>query len=114
MPELNWNLDILLLYLSNATMRILPEARDRVFQDMANRLMEWEDISVDEMRAAFHSFGKVLIETCSDCGTVLEPGELCCIKRPRRPSDGTLPPLPPSPVVQYTHPDHSALKELLL
>ena len=46
-------LDAFLLYLANATMCIPEEYKKRVFQDMAAKLMEWDDITVEQIRAAF-------------------------------------------------------------
>ena len=116
MPELDWDLNTLVLFLSHATMCIPEVYRNRVFQDMALKLMEWDGFTMRELQAAYNRFGRDLKEICLLCDSLLEPGEACCeyegqLAAIKPPSDDNLPPLPPSPVAQDEHPDHSASEE---
>lgn len=117
MPELNWNLDTLLLFLSHATLSIPDEYKDRVFKGMADKLMEWEHIPMAELQEAYHPFG-VALHPCDHCGYHLEPGECCCDYEGQlclsiTPlSTDSLPPLPPSPVESESRLDHIALEGL--
>ena len=66
------NLEALFLLLGNATMCIPEKHRDRVFQDMAYKLMEWYDVSRVELRKAFDNHGIVLEELCHECNTLIQ------------------------------------------
>ena len=110
MPELIWNLDTLILYLSHSTLRIPEIYRERVFRDMSLKLKECEGFEFSELHKAIARFYMSLEEYCVACGETIEPGDICC--EIKRLSVDKLPPLPPSPAIQGSHPDHSALEEL--
>jgi hypothetical protein len=63
------------LYLANATMCIDEEAKDTVWNDMAYKLIEWNDVSRDELRAVFRAFGAKYEELCAGCNEPLPDGE---------------------------------------
>lgn len=85
--KLEWDIDTLFLYLSRATRCISKDDRYTVFNDMAYKLMEWDNVSRCELRDVFNKFGCEFKELCAhcfeelkSCETIEEP--LCeeCIK----------------------------------
>jgi hypothetical protein len=89
MPELDFDLNTLLLFLNHATKRIPEEYQDIVFEDMASQLMEWDDFTFEELQETFRHFGRDLRSDLT------------------RPS-GDSSQRHPSPVEPESHPDHSA------
>ena len=65
------NLEALFLLLGNATMCIPEKHRNRVFQDMAYKLIEWYTVSRVELRKIFYNHGIVLEELCYECNTTI-------------------------------------------
>ena len=72
---LNFSLYSFFLYLANATMCIDEEAKDQVWNDMAYKLIEWNDVSRDELRAVFREFGATFEELCYSCNEKLAEKE---------------------------------------
>jgi hypothetical protein len=72
------------LYLANATLRIPDDLKNRVFQDMAYKLMEWDDVKRDEIRKVLRQFDIKLDEICEDCNEPLpehdDQGDARCDK----------------------------------
>jgi hypothetical protein len=64
---LHWDLKTLFLFLANSTMCINDEAANRVWNDMAYKLMEWNNTSRCELRAVFNKFDMQFQELCSSC-----------------------------------------------
>ena len=73
--SLNLSLYSFFLYLANATMCIDDEAKDQVWNDMAYKLIEWNDVSRDELRLVFYEFGAPFEELCHACNHKLPEGE---------------------------------------
>ena len=69
--SLHFSLHSLFLYLANATLCIDEEAKDKVWNDMAYKLIEWNDVSRDEIRAVFCDFGAKFEELCHSCNEPL-------------------------------------------
>ena len=65
--NLDWSLDTLFLYLSHSTMCISEEDKHKVFNDMAYKLMEWNNTSRCELRVVFRKHGCKFIEFCFNC-----------------------------------------------
>jgi len=65
----------LFLYLANATMCIDEQAKDKVWNDMAYKLIEWNDTPRDELRAVFREFWVQFEELCSGCNEQLPEGD---------------------------------------
>ena len=63
------------LYLANATMCIDEESKDIVWNDMAYKLIEWNNTSRDELRAVFRQFNAKFEELCHGCNEDLPEGE---------------------------------------
>ena len=70
--KLVWNLDTLFLYLSHSTMCIGEEHKKQVFNDMAYKLIEWNNTSRCELRAVFRKLGCEFEELCANCNEPLE------------------------------------------
>ena len=70
--KLDWTLDTLFLYLSHSTMCISEEDKHKVFNDMAYKLMEWNNTSRCELRVVFRKLGCKFIEFCSKCYEEIE------------------------------------------
>jgi len=73
--NLDWTLDTLFLYLSHSTMCISEEDKHKVFNDMAYKLMEWNNTSRCELRVVFRKLGCKFIEFCFNCYDELDS---CC------------------------------------
>ena len=73
--SLHLSLYTFFLYLANATMCIDEEAKDKVWNDMAYKLIEWNDVSRDELRAVFREFGATFEELCHGCNEPLPSEE---------------------------------------
>ena len=71
MISLNLSVHDIFLYLANATMRIPDIQKYRVFQDMAYKLMEWDNVPRDEIRKVLRQFGMKLDEQCESCNEPL-------------------------------------------
>jgi hypothetical protein len=69
--SLHLSLYTFFLYLANATMCINEEAKDKVWNDMAYKLIEWNDTPRDELRAVFREFGAHFEELCYGCNEKL-------------------------------------------
>ena len=69
--SLHFSLHSLFLYLANATLCIDDESKDQVWNDMAYKLIEWNDVSRDEIRAVFRDFGAKFEELCHSCNEPL-------------------------------------------
>jgi len=67
MTTLNWDLKTLFLYLANATLCIDDKSKDKVFNDMAYKLMEWDNVSRRELRKILQEFDVKFEELCTDC-----------------------------------------------
>ena len=70
--DLKIDIDGLFLLLGNATMCIPSKHSERVFQDMAYKLMEWYDISRADLRKALWIHGIHLEELCYECNTLIK------------------------------------------
>ena len=69
---MNIDLEALFLLLGNAT-TCIPEAhRNRVFQDMAYKLMEWYDTPRVELRKILEIHGTRMEERCYECNTLIK------------------------------------------
>jgi len=71
MTTLNWDLKTLFLYLANATLCIDDKSKDKVFNGMAYKMMEWDTISRCELRKVIQEFGIQFEELCSNCNEPL-------------------------------------------
>jgi len=71
MTTLNLSVYELFLYLANATLCISEESKNKTFQHMAYKLMEWDNVSRDEIRAVFQQFDMKLDELCEGCNEPL-------------------------------------------
>ena len=67
MADLAINIEALFALLSNATVSIPEKHKNKVFQDMAYKLIEWYTVSRVELRKIFYSHDIVLKELCYDC-----------------------------------------------
>jgi hypothetical protein len=70
--QLDWDLDRLFLFLSHATMCIGQQNIRRVFNDMAYKLMEWQDVSRRDLRRVFAKLDFVMEELWANCHDELE------------------------------------------
>ena len=61
-------LDAFLLYLADATTSIPEEYKKRVFHTMAEKLMEWDNITVEQIRAAFAKLDMTFEERVAPAG----------------------------------------------
>ncbi len=64
---LHWDLKTLFLFLANSTMCISEKSSIQVWNDMAYKLMEWNDTSRCALRAIFSEFDMPFQELCSSC-----------------------------------------------
>ena len=71
MSTLNLSVYDIFLYLANATMRIPDIQKYRVFQDMAYKLMEWDNVGRDEICEVLREFDMKLDEFCEGCNEPL-------------------------------------------
>ena len=69
--SLHFSLHSFFLYLANATICIDEEAKYKVWNDMAYKLIEWNDTPRDELRAVFREFGAQFEELCYSCNEPL-------------------------------------------
>ena len=69
--KLDWNLDTLFLYLANATLCLSHNEKTQVFNDMAYKLMEWNNTSRCELRELFDKYGLEFIDLCARCNEEL-------------------------------------------
>ena len=80
--SLNLSLYNFFLYLANATMCIDEEAKQQVWNDMAYKLIEWNGMPRDELRAVFREFNAPFEELCASCNEELPEddyvGEALC------------------------------------
>lgn len=67
--DLNINLEALFILLGNATICIPPKYTERVFQDMAYKLIEWYNVSRVDLRRVMTIHGFHLEELCYECNT---------------------------------------------
>jgi 5-methylcytosine-specific restriction endonuclease McrA len=65
--RLNWTLKTLYLYLGNAVMCIPKRYQQQVYQDMAHKLMEWNDMSCSELRKVFAEYDIEFEKICIHC-----------------------------------------------
>ena len=83
MTTLNISIYELFLYLANATMRIPDDLKHIVFQDMASKLIEWDNVERDEVRKVLLEFDIKLDEICESCNEPLpdhHEGEAKCTR----------------------------------
>lgn len=69
--KLDFDLYTMFLYLANATMCINETSKNQVWNDMAYKLMEWNNISRCELRQVFNKFDMEFKELCSECNEEL-------------------------------------------
>jgi len=67
MTTLNWDMKTLFLYLQNATICIDQKSRNIVFNNMAYKLIEWENASRCEVRKVLDDMDIKFEECCSEC-----------------------------------------------
>lgn len=60
-------IEALFLYLAHATLSIPDTFKNRVFQDMAYKLIEWDNIPRGELRDVFRLHDMEFEERCSGC-----------------------------------------------
>lgn len=65
------DLDTLFLYLSNAVITLNTKNANQVFQNMAYKLIEWDDIPRSELRRVFNTHGLIFEELCACCNEPL-------------------------------------------
>lgn len=65
--KLNWTLKTLYLYLGNAVMCIPKRYQLQVYQDMAHKLMEWNDMPCSELRKVFAEYDIEFEKICIHC-----------------------------------------------
>jgi hypothetical protein len=65
--KLNWSIYDMCLYLSSAVVCIPEKYKQQVFNNMAYRLMEWNDTPRSEFRDVFDKFGIDFEEYCIHC-----------------------------------------------
>jgi len=70
--KLDWDLNTLFLFLSHSTMCIDEDAKEKVFNDMAYKLIEWQNTSRCELREVFGKFHCKFQEMCSNCNEPLD------------------------------------------
>ena len=68
---LDFDLKTMFLFLANATLSLDDTSKDRVFNDMAYKLMEWDNISRCEIRKVLKEFDVEFEELCSKCNEPL-------------------------------------------
>jgi hypothetical protein len=69
--QINMSLYQFFLYLSNATMCIPIVFREKVFQDMAKKLIQWGQIKREELIDVLDRFDIVLEQNCIKCDEVI-------------------------------------------
>ena len=69
--KLDWDLNKLFLFLANSTLCIDDYSKQKVFNDMAYKLIEWNNTSRCELRAVFRKFGVDFQELCANCNEEL-------------------------------------------
>lgn len=72
---LNWDVNTLFLFLGQSTMFLNEKQKHRVFNDMAYKLMEWENTPRHEVRAALAKHDIPFEERCAECGEDIEPND---------------------------------------
>lgn len=70
--KLDWDLNTLFLFLSHSTMCIGEEHKNQVFNDMAYKLIEWNNTSRCELREVFRKLGCEFEEHCVNCNEELD------------------------------------------
>ena len=71
MTTLTLDLYIFFLYLANATITLDEDLKEEVFNNMAYKLMEWDNISRCELRKVFQEFSITFEELCANCNEEL-------------------------------------------
>jgi hypothetical protein len=61
------DIDSTLLLVFNATGILTDADQNQVLQNLANKIIEWYDVSRDEMRVAMEKLGLRLEELCVNC-----------------------------------------------
>ena len=69
------DLHTLFLYLANATLCIPDKYKDHVFNDMAGKLHEWDNVPYSELRAALAKFDIEFTHACLNCESEIEEGD---------------------------------------
>ena len=70
--KLDWDLNKLFLFLAHSTMCIDEDAKEKVFNDMAYKLIEWQNTSRCELRQVFGKLDCKFQEMCSNCNEPLD------------------------------------------
>jgi hypothetical protein len=70
--KLDWDLNKLFLFLANSTLCIDDYSKQKVFNDMAYKLIEWNNTSRCELRGVFRKFDIRFEELCSNCNEEIE------------------------------------------
>lgn len=75
---LNWDVSTLFLFLGQSTMFLSEKQKHRVFNDMAYKLMEWENTPRHEVRAALAKHDIPFEEHCEECGEDVDEEDPLC------------------------------------
>ncbi len=65
--HLNWSIDEMYLYLSHAVICIPAKYQEQVANDMAYKLIEWNNTPRSVLRKAMNKYGYTFKENCTWC-----------------------------------------------
>ncbi len=74
-PQITMTLEDYFLYLMHAVMCIPQRYQTQVFNDMARKLMEWNNTPISELRAVFRKMDIHFEELCNECNESLPDWE---------------------------------------
>lgn len=69
---LHLNLDEVFLYMTFSTLNMTQQIQHKVVNQLAYKLIEWEDVSYAEIREVFKKYGYHFDELCSNCNNFVE------------------------------------------
>ena len=74
-PQITMSLEHYFLYLMHAVMCIPERYQNQVFNDMAHKLMEWNNTPIADLRKVFHILDLPFEELCTHCNEPLPDWE---------------------------------------
>ena len=75
MTQLDWDTDTLFMFLGHSTMFLSERDKNRVFNDMAYKLIEWQNTSRCVLRAILLEHEITFEERCAECNEDIEPND---------------------------------------
>lgn len=75
MTQLDWDTDTLFMFLGHSTMFLSERDKNRVFNDMAYKLIEWQNASRRDLRGILLEHEIPFEERCAECNEDIEPND---------------------------------------